>query len=327
MEENIASNLCAVQPVQFDLFGPSRWPKKPYCSANKTASQIRSFDTAKNYPYIQPNPPAFYFRIVFDIDRETGAIDWQDREVATPNWSAQNRKNGHAHLGYEIGVPVVMTENAKMGPIRFAAAVEAAYLHRLDADIGYSGIVCKNPLHNLWNVNYWRDHPYDLEEMSEWVPLDKIDRRKKVLDYGMGRAVNLFETLRRWAYKHVDEYRQHGARAYPAWHKAVLERSFQISSLFPQGEHPFLDSEKRATARSVAKWTWRNFFKEESDKRFSALQAHRGRQKGKVKREEGINIIKQNPLLSDADIGSILGVDRTTVYRWRQSMSDLFVPA
>ncbi|MFG7662142.1 replication initiation protein, partial [Klebsiella pneumoniae] len=33
-------------------------------------------------------------------------------------------------------------------PLRYAAAIEAALREKLGADMGYSGLICKNPLHH-----------------------------------------------------------------------------------------------------------------------------------------------------------------------------------
>ncbi|MBP7544782.1 MAG: primase C-terminal domain-containing protein [Acidovorax sp.] len=43
---------------------------------------------------------------------------------------------------------------------------------------------------------------------------------------------------------------------------------------------PLLPNEVKATAKSVAKWTWSRFDVAASDARFSALQGYRGRKGG-----------------------------------------------
>jgi hypothetical protein len=52
---------------QLDLFTPERWPKKPYCSDDKSAKWIRQLKTAIKQPYIQANPPHLRVWMIFDL--------------------------------------------------------------------------------------------------------------------------------------------------------------------------------------------------------------------------------------------------------------------
>lgn len=273
---------------QLDLFNADRLPYKPYCSNDKTARFVRPLHVAMGHRYIQPNAPTLQFRIVFDVDRPLDEDDWIG--IATPNWSAATPGKGTPHLGYEIDVPVGIGPNHRTAPIRLLAAIEQQYLHALRADIGYAGLVCKNPLHDSWNVMTYRSEPYSLHDLAQYVDLNRFKDRRKTSEwewYGVGRNYVIFENLRRWAYAHVDWWREQRNR--DGWEKAVYDKAWQYNldkcsnyelriperGIYNAG--PLQHSEIKAISRSVAKWTWVHYFgKAESDRRFSALQAKRG---------------------------------------------------
>jgi len=80
-------------------------------------------------------------------------------------------------------------------------------------------------------------------------------------------------------------------------------------------------------AKSVAKWTWRRFDIEASDKRFRELQAERGRRSGKAraaasedKRASARLMAAQG--MSTRAIAAELDVDQSTVVRWLRGGSD-----
>jgi hypothetical protein len=66
--------------------------------------------------------------------------------------------------------------------------------------------------------------------------------------------VTLFETVRFWAYRKVNQFRLTGLRE--AWDKVVLDYALSVTSQFP-AHLPF--SEVRTVARSVAKWAWTKY--------------------------------------------------------------------
>ena len=97
-----------------------------------------------------------------------------------------------------------------------------------------------------------------------------------------------------------------------AWESAVLDRA-QAMNVFTD---PLPYSEIKSTAKSVARWVWNKYWgKAESDRRWRAKQAARGRMKGARNRRVGIHMLKQG--YSIKEITNTLGVNRTTVWRWR----------
>ena len=78
-------------------------------------------------------------------------------------------------------------------------------------------------------------------------------------------------------------------------------------------------SEVKHTAKSVAKWTHRNFNRGTFDDyvartHTSEIQAFRGQQKGKTKRERGIILLEAGA--TTKDVMKQLNVSRATAYRW-----------
>lgn len=306
---------------QSDLFSAERLPRKPYCVDQKgEALKIRTLAHALQFRHVQPNPDCLRFWMVFDVDQPGAADAWKDGNLPPPNIAVINRANGHAHLFYGLEVPLCTSELAHAAPLRFAAAVESAYLKALRADTGYAGLIAKNPLHPDWLTLWLAPALYTLGELSEYVELPKrLPKRAEVT--GLGRNCTLFETLRKWAYANVREYR---AGDFPAWASAVLAESEQCNSQFAQ---PLTFGEVKATAKSVAKWVWRHFTPSgiaESDERFKARQAARGRKggqaKGKPLREMGIYLLQKGA--SVEQIMQDCGVSRATVFNWKAAIRD-----
>lgn len=296
---------------QLDLFTADRLPRKPYCSDELGWTHIRTVEHALRHAYIQPNAPAFHFRFIFDVDRPGAALAAEDALLAAPNWVAVNPKNKHAHVAYEIAVPVGKGPNHRQAPMRLAAAIEAAYLEGLGADRGYAGVLCKNPMHPSWDAHVFNPVAYDLPTLADYVDLSRFNDRRRTTEYeqyGLGRNCTIFEKLRRWAYQHVDEYRMTAGTPQNAWLHACYERACTYNRQFAE---PLDPRECSHIAKSVANWTWSYYRgKAESDRRFSALQAARGRKSGQQRRIG--SEAEQKPWEG-------LGISRATYYRRKQN--------
>lgn len=137
-------------------------------------------------------------------------------------------------------------------------------------------------------------------------------REKPVEDYGLGRNCMLFDELRAWAYKAIRQ----GWPDYNQWLNACLDRAIGYNVNFST---PLDISEVKHTAKSVAKWTHRNFTRGTFDEyvartHTSEIQSFRGKQKGKGKREQGIILFEAGATIKE--VMKQLTVDRATAYRW-----------
>lgn len=294
-------------PANLAIFR-ERLPSKPYHTDQlDTGLRIRDVEKALQARYIQPNGPTHRYWLIYDVDRCGAALDWNDRNAPPPTIVAQNPENGHAHLIYGLEVPVRTAPDGKPGPIRYAAAVDCALRAVLDADEGYSGLICKNPLNGFWRVSEWATQLYTLADLDGWLDLSAYsDRRKRLPDYGLGRNCNLFERLRYWAYRAIRQ----GWPDYDRWFEAVYQRARAYNDF----TDPLSDSEVRHTARSVAKWTHQNL----SPAGFAAAQARRGSKKGQKHRSDMIPKVHEMMAkgFSQSEISRRLGVSRQNINNW-----------
>jgi len=286
-----------------------RLPAKPYHTDDLGAGlKVRSAERAALARYIQPNGPTHRFWLVYDIDRPGAAIDWSDRGAPPPSITAKNPENGHAHLIYGLETSVRTAPDAKSAPLRYAAAVDCALQRVLGADLGYSGLICKNPLHPHWQVTTWEPRLYTLADLDSWLDLQPAqDRRKRLPDYGLGRNCNLFEQLRLWAYRAIRQ----GWPDFEQWQAACLDRALMYNAGFTASlDH----QEVRHVARSVAKWTHQHL----DAASFSEWQARQGQKKGSQVRARLLPLVREklSQGLSQAEIARVLGVSRQTINNW-----------
>lgn len=265
---------------QPELFDPERWPHRPYCTDDfQDGVRIRSLKQALTKCYLQANPPHLRVWSIYDIDRPGGSLAWEDANLPVPSWITSNRENRHAHIVYGLSAPVLTNSmEARQAPLRYLNAVEAAYRAKLEADDGYSGLITKNPAHPLWETFKGRNLAYELGHLADSIEdLERFKARPgvKVAEIGLGRNVTIFDFVRLWAYKNVRQYK-HIRGGFVYWQKAVLDRCGARNGDFTR---PMDNREIYHIARSVAKWTWQRFDIEASDKRFSELQAFRGKQR------------------------------------------------
>ena len=280
----------------FDLV-TTRLPRRPYCTDNLARGLvIRSPAAAATMSHLQLNPAALRHWLLFDLDAPLAALAWERANLPPPNWIAVNPENSPAHCGYLLEVPVVTSPAGHDKPLRYAAAIENAYRLKLQADPGYVGLICKNPLHERWRTWFLHDHAYTLDELTEWVSLAKPARATDE-NVGLGRNVTLFDSLRSWAYRMVLIYKS--ANATPdIWYRALLHEAEGMNSRFPA---PLAYPEVRCLVKSVAKWTWRVF----TEHAFSKIQ--RARAQKRWSEAGGISVERAKPWEQ-------LGISRRTYY-------------
>jgi hypothetical protein len=280
----------------------NRLPRRPYCSNDPVSGLlVRPVAAALQQRHIQPNPPSEAAWLVFDLDYPGAALAWEKANLPPPTFTVVNPRNAHAHVFYGLVAPVCLSDAGRNAPIRYAAAIQAAFLVRLCADPGYVGLIAKNPLHDAWRV-LSVPKLYELGELAEYVNLPA--RLPKRVEVGLGRNCTLFETLRSWAYQWVREYKRNGA-SLGQWQAAVLGQAETLNNFAA----PLAFGEVKATAKSVARWTWSRF----SDAAFSAIQSARGRRGGRP----ATTTLAGEPWMT-------MGISRATYYR--RSKSGLLVP-
>lgn len=242
-------------------------PKKPYCSDDKSARLIRSQCHALKEPYIQINQPSMCAWLIFDIDEPfAGQYAWEVHGLPPPNYIAFSRDSRKYHMGYAV-IPVCTTENARLRPLRYLAAIQRTYTRLLSADEGFAHLVTKNPLHSDWLVHVFHNHEYSLGELHDAV--DELDKKKFDASdselIGYERNVELFDALRYHSYNMIESVRQ-GRFTSESWcnylieHANGLNQKYFTNAVGVDGAFKGLltDSDCHSIAKSVSKWTWRN---------------------------------------------------------------------
>jgi len=307
------------EQLNLDLFDDKgRWPRKPYCSDDKTASRIRSLSSAIKRPYIQANPPYMRVWSIYDVDRAGGAIAWEDAGLPPPSWAAANRENAHAHLVWGLNAPVLVdSPDMRQGPLRYLCAVESAFRAALQADQGYAGLITKNPAHPLWRTLRGPQEAYELADLAEWVDLPKHLPKRKPDEIGLGRNVTVFDSLRHYAYRNIRHYKGE-VRNFVHWQAQLnmkgLERNGDL-------QNPMDGREVWHIAKSVAKWTWRKFDIAASDARFAALQAAQRSKGGRVRsagyeQQRAEARLMRSKGMKQGAIALELGVSERSVRTW-----------
>jgi len=247
----------------------------------------------------------------FDVDRVGAAIDWSDRNAPAPTLTITNPENGHAHLLYALETSIRTAPDGKMKPLKYAAAVENALRKKLSADMGYSGLICKNPNHSHWKIAVWQPELYTLDWLADSLDLNAANEKEIVADYGLGRNCALFDKTRKWAYRAIRQ----GWPEYEQWLQACYERASAYNLQF---SIPLNESEVKGIAKSISKWTHKEFSKHSFENyvlrtHLSDIQSRRGKIGGKVSRGGGRPLSDLSERQSRPWVE--LGVSRSTYYR------------
>jgi len=300
-----------VAAKQLTLF-KDRLPKKPYHTDDLNLGlSIAKAQSAISSRYIQPNGPTHKYWLIFDVDLPNAAYHWYDVGAPAPNISVINRSNGHAHLIYGLETSVRTAPDGSSKALRYAAAIEGALCRKLNADANYGGLICKNPLHEKWDVTTWEGNLYDLDWLSDYLDLSDYGGSKRLPNYGLGRNCNLFDYLSKWSYKAIRQ----GWPDYERWFEACHERASAYNKKAFSDPLPL--SEVKATTRSIARWTHKHLTKAG----FSEWQAKQGKKGGVAKgaaysteRELSRKLREEGKSLRE--IASMVGVSKSAVASW-----------
>jgi hypothetical protein len=336
---------------QYSLFSDviPRLPKKPYVLPDKGFKMfITSLESAmrRNYRYVQHNTPWQLSFMVFDLDYKKAILAHEKADLLAPSFYVVDPVKTTAHAVYALEQPVLRHDSSNDKPQRLFAALEQAYGEKMGADAGYSGLVMKNPFCEDYKVYLPEERKpllYSLSDLAEYVDFDSINKKRlrKTIDitnaYSESRNLAVFDIVRKWAYKAIRDY---WGGSYESWlsavNQAVSEAWAGIESSFSKSNHDYLLSERRATAKSIAKWTWRKM----TPSSFSTLvelthlphqQSARGKKGGIAsgearlalssdKREQARELRAGG--MKQVEIAQMLGVNQSTIQRWLKSHQD-----
>jgi hypothetical protein len=324
----VARMVSVIEHPQLSLFS-ERLPRKPYCTDDLGFGlKILPAQAALEKKYVQYNPPALISWLAYDIDRPYVGFGQDFETVAPPNIVVISPTSGHAHYLYGIAAGVSTTSAARDKPRRLLEAIDEGYRHALGGDPGFSQLICKNPLNDYWRVEMLREDLYDLHELAEYVDLDaavkRIRKTPRTHRKGIGRNCSLFDSLRTWAYKWVGDYRTVGLER---WSAVVLAKAEKLNTF----TDPLTLSEVRATARSVARWSFNRYEGKMTPsslaadgltpESFSLLQSNLGKMAmtkrwgdNSERRAEAVALRMQG--LKQLEIARKLGVSQKTISKW-----------
>jgi len=270
----------------------SQMPLKPYCSNNlERGLSIRKKEKALEMLYIQANQPALQTCLLFDLDENNCFYKFEEVNLPVPHFITKSPQSGRCHYGYILKSGICKTQQARLKPLKYAAAVENGIAQKLGSDPNYVGLVTKNPMNSHWSPFWSGADLYDLDYLADFVDLSQSKPIERAESYGLGRNVNLFDDLRAWSYQRVLGFKS--SSSFDSWMKEVERQAINLNAVCNQ-QNPLPFSEIKATSRSIGKWVWRNF----DSKKFSEIQSFRGkRNEGKKKN----NYKKQSNILNMLD--------------------------
>ena len=244
---------------QIELF-PSfigNLPTKPYCTDDlSTGLKIRPRDTALAFKYIQPNSPFYQYYFVLDLDYESALSEilYSLDGVPMPNFVAENPQNGRLHAFFELKTPIYTTDASRQKPIMLANAVYLRLRELFNADVGYSGLISKNPMHEQWRTYSIRKKPYSLNELSSKLDISWQDAKKAPKQdeaVGLGRNCYIFHTARHWAYGEIRKYR---GKTYNVWLQGVIDHCLKLNEGMTE---PMEYNEIKGIAKSISRHCWK----------------------------------------------------------------------
>lgn len=298
-------------------------PNKPYASDDLAYGvKIHSKETALLKAYLQPNHPYYLYNIVFDLDYEASLVElmYSKTGIPLPNLIIENKNNGRSHAIYQLKTPVFKTDVSRQKPIIYLNAIHRTLQHVLDADVNYTGLICKNPLNDRWRTNTLRHTPYSLDELAnkleiDWKQISKPIKQEEAV--GLGRNCYLFHTVRHKAYVAI---RKHRGATYSTWLQSVLDHCLKLNEGITE---PLGYNEVKGIAKSISRYCWKRdphcyamFIERQT------LKGRKGGKKGGVsrsaqytdKRQQAQKLKAQG--MNNTQIAKQLGVHRNSVNTW-----------
>ncbi|EPS6733489.1 replication initiation protein [Acinetobacter baumannii] len=253
----------------------SQISNRPFCADNFDEGIYReNKDKALKKKHIQLNSSVRKHCMTFDLDYEMSFLADENADLPMANLKVRNNANGHTHLTYFLKTPVFTSGNARLAPMRYLSAIESHFRERLNADPRYAGLITKNPFSKQWFTAWANKEPYTLDYLAEFVREDTTPEKVKPvsISYGVGRNVNLFESLRLYAYRHVLEFKEKSTLS--KWY-AELEIQAVNINIIENANNLLPYNELKSTSWSIARWTWQNF----NESNFSKIQSDRAKKK------------------------------------------------
>ena len=233
-------------------------PKKPYCSDDLSHGlMIRSQATALKLKYLQLNHPYYTRYLILDLDYDASLVDilYSLVGVPMPNLLVENSQNGRSHIIFELKTPIYNTDASHQKPILYANVILKRLQQVFDADVGYVGLVAKNPISSHWRTYTLCSEPYTLDSLNDFLEVTWADIQKPVKleeAIGLGRNCYIFHAARHWAYVEIRQYR---GKTYAVWLACVLQHCISLNQGLIE---PMQYGEIKGISKSIARFCWKN---------------------------------------------------------------------
>lgn len=274
---------------------------------------------AMQHRFIELNRDSYRNMIVLDLDRKasgTGVFDAycmvEIGDIPPFNWVTES-KSGGAHIGYVLADGVAWTERARLAPREYFQDVRAALTARAGADHGYVNYMTYNPMHPMNETRWLREEPWTLGELhkalcpngEKLMDSNTAKKRQDVQKDQDSRSLALFDELAPYAYtewaKHYNDAESKGMGRLTHL-AAMIAEAHRINNrdnpVLPLAAH-----EVESTARSVNKWTWKNFHDDSKSERKRAQAMRTGHAKTRAARIEELR-----GEVSDGQIPTVSGL-------------------
>lgn len=214
-------------------------------------TRYRKKDKALNCRYIAVSQ-VMRKQIIIDIDRKNSGFEWETLNLPAPTYIVINPNNGHCHYVYELRKAVVFSDKGRVEPQNYFRSVALTLTRLLHGDMGYAGLLTKNPLHKDWKL-LWYGKQYDLGDFQEYIKIDTYHKPKGFL-LGLGRNSSTFDVVRKWGY---GEVHRHSTRQ--SFNDAIQAMAYSVNDQFKDHKSGQMsDKEVSSIIKSISNWTWKN---------------------------------------------------------------------
>lgn len=284
---------------------------RPYCSDDLDYGlNIRDKIIAKEKKYIQANQPSLINWLCFDVDYPCVLeTTFKERFLPAPNFMIVNPENLHAHLLYGLVTGVSCSDNSYIRPLNYLSAIEYSLRNGLKADNSYSGLIIKNPCHNLWQTYEIEKELWTLPQLEDYLILPK-KLPAKAKNFGLGRNCNLFEIGRKYAYENVFAFK--ATLDKETFQKDILHFLYNNNEQFPQ---PLPLNECKSLAKSISNWTWKNYNQKISDKDWQEYVSSTHTPEIQSKRGKLSGIARRIGSAEELQPWKTLGISRSWYYK------------
>ncbi len=231
----------------------------------------------------------------FDMDKPKDYVGewdvrthWRDVGAPEPNVIVVNPATGNGKYLFALAKPITtLQNNGRSHPVAWFLAIRRGLTKRLQADLGYNGGTCRNPLYDGHEA-VWSDAPaYTLKDLACDLTKDEMARVQRKTHgqggTGVGRNATMFDALCEHGYfGRLTQFKTNGGTE-DEWRVVLASAADEINGEFAADYAGALpDDEVEAMVDRVAVWHWHKY----KPKRKVENQAKAGRVRGAKRRDE-----------------------------------------